>query len=165
MNYLLEAASIYDDIRRMIYENSLISRHAELEKKYNLGNITLKEMMEAEKIVDGVAKERGWYFHGSTSILEIGDEILPPDQTDKLQEIGRKKNLDKVFFTDSRGSAKIYAGRAVNVFGGSPIVYYVKPMSRIEVINNRPGTEVYASSHAKAQKSDPFTPPLSKRFD
>ena len=35
--------------------------------------------------------------------------------TGRLSEEGRKKNLDRVFFTSSIGSARIYAGRAAAV--------------------------------------------------
>jgi len=37
---------------------------------------------------------------------------LPPANTGNISEKGRKKNLDKVFFTKDLKSAKIYADRA-----------------------------------------------------
>ena len=53
------------------------------------------------------------------------------------QEKGRKKNLDKIFYTTDKNSAKIYAGRAVRRFGGNPIIVRAIPMGDIDVINNK----------------------------
>ncbi len=92
-------------------------------------------------------EERNFY-HGSSSELKIGFKLLPPSITGNLQEKGRKKNLDKVFFTASKKSALIYAGRAVNVFGGVKVIYRVIPMSEITMINKNKGTEVYACDWA-----------------
>lgn len=92
-------------------------------------------------------EERNFY-HGSSSAVKIDFKLLPPSMTGKLQERGRKKNLDKVFFTTSKKSALIYAGRAVNVFGGKKVLYRVIPMSKITVINKGKGTEVYTCNWA-----------------
>jgi len=91
------------------------------------------------------------YYHGTSDVfgLGIGDYILPPEGTSNIQEIGRKKNLDKVFFTISSSSARIYSGRAVRVFGGNPIVYEVDPIGDIFFLNSDKGTEVAYSDSAK----------------
>ena len=46
---------------------------------------------------------------------------------------GRKKNVDKVYFTDSLLSAQKYAVKAAEKYGGTPVVYEVKPVG--EYIN------------------------------
>lgn len=94
------------------------------------------------------------FYHGtSTSFnLEPGDSILPPDETDKLSEKGRKKNLDKVFFTQDPKSAKIYADKARIQFGGESIVYEVIPAVPIEWLNKTPGTTVAMAPGARISK-------------
>src|SRR5258707_501210 len=82
------------------------------------------------------------YYHG-TSNNNITTKILPPSVTNCISEIGRKKNLDKVFFTTSFKSAMIYAKRAANQYGGSPRVVIVEPKGNIVCLNSTPGTEVY----------------------
>jgi hypothetical protein len=91
------------------------------------------------------------FYHGTSTILglEPGMTLLPPDQTEKISEKGRKKNLDKVFFTKDIGSAKIYAGRAVNQFGGKPTIFSIEPVGEIELINPTPGSTVFMSPSAK----------------
>lgn len=91
------------------------------------------------------------FYHGTSTILglEPGMTLLPPDQTEKISEKGRKKNLDKVFFTKDLGSAKIYAGRAVNQFGGKPTIFSIEPVGEIELINPTPGSTVFMSPSAK----------------
>ena len=59
------------------------------------------------------------YYHGTSTEADISYKLLPPSVTGVIQEAGRKKNLDAVFFTTDYGSAGIYAGRAVNRLGGS----------------------------------------------
>lgn len=90
------------------------------------------------------------FWHGTSTAVISQDEtaLLPPSHTKRLQEQGRKKNLDKVFFTKSPESAKIYAGRAVKRFGGKPIVIRAIPMGDIETLNDDEGTEVFASPWA-----------------
>ena len=83
------------------------------------------------------------YYHGSSVLLQKGDLLLPPAETGRLQEEGRKKNLDKVFFTRDFGSAKIYAGRSKQRFGGTRVVYEVEPIDEIVCVNDRKGTSVY----------------------
>lgn len=87
------------------------------------------------------------FYHGtSTNVVPKGTlKCLPYNCTGNIQEKGRKKNLDKIFFTDSYKSALIYAGRSVNQFGGEPIVYRLIPMGEIEKINDIVGSKVYAA--------------------
>lgn len=89
----------------------------------------------------------GILYHG-TSSEEIKDEILPYTITGNIQEKDRKKNLDKVFFSKSKKSANIYAGRAFNTYGGIKVVHSVIPVGDIETINSAVGTEVYMSDYA-----------------
>jgi hypothetical protein len=90
------------------------------------------------------------YYHGTTDIhgLNVGDLIKSSDSTGILQEKGRKRNLDKVFFTKDLGSAWIYAGRSVNMFGGNPIVCEISPIGEIEKINDKNGTSVFMAKEA-----------------
>lgn len=89
-----------------------------------------------------------FYYHGSSIDLDIGDYILPPLKTNKISEKGRKKNLDKVFFTKNEKLAKIYAGRAKNSIGGEKFIYTVKPIGDISVLSSRDGATVYMSDKA-----------------
>lgn len=91
------------------------------------------------------------FYHGTSSALGLqpGMKLLPPDQTDKISEKGRKKILNKVFFTKDLGSAKIYAGRAIHQFGGEPVVFAIEPEGEVEQINATPGTTVFMSPSAK----------------
>lgn len=92
------------------------------------------------------------FYHGTSIALKVGDLITPPNVTNMLQEKGRKKNLDKVFFTADFKSAKIYAGRAKSVFGGSSVVYEVEPIGEMTTLNEAKGTSVYFSNAAKIVK-------------
>lgn len=87
-------------------------------------------------------------YHGtSTAIgLSVGDIIRPPNQTDKLSEFGRKKNLDKVFLTPNFKYAKIYAGRSVRQFGGDPVVYEIKPVGA-ELYRSEAGDTIWVCDH------------------
>jgi hypothetical protein len=93
------------------------------------------------------------FYHGTSTALGLlpGGHLLPPNETEKISEKGRKKNLDKVFFTKDYGSAKIYAGRAIHQFGGNPVVYAVEPEGPVELVNATPGTTVFMSPKAKIQ--------------
>lgn len=86
------------------------------------------------------------YYHG-TSNNSITDRILPSSTTGCLSELGRKKNLDKVFFTTSYKSAMIYATRAANVYGGIPRVLCVKPVGDVVCLNATKGTDVFYSDY------------------
>lgn len=89
----------------------------------------------------------GILYHG-TSNNSIVKEVLPPNQTNTISEKGRKKNLDKVFFTRTYKSAEIYAGRSYNSYGGIKRVLPVIPVGRVEILNTEPGTEVFMSDYA-----------------
>ena len=99
-----------------------------------------------------VYQERRTYYHGSSTEAKITDRLLPPNMTGVLSELGRKKNLDKVFFTADIGSARIYAGRAVNKLGGNPVIYEVSPVGRIETLNDTQGTTVYYADWAYVKR-------------
>lgn len=90
------------------------------------------------------------FYHGSSdAVVNMkGFKLLPPNLTNVISEKGRKKNLNKVFFTTDIGYAKIYAGRTVQRFGGSPIVFRVIPMGSIEKIHEKDGHSVYYSDWA-----------------
>jgi DNA/RNA tunnel of bacterial DNA dependent RNA polymerase. len=89
------------------------------------------------------------YYHGTSSNLGIGDTLLPPNSTDKISELGRKKNLDKVFFTRDYKSAEIYAKKAVKRFGGDPVVFLIKPIGDLSVVQDMPGTTVFMADTAE----------------
>ena len=52
------------------------------------------------------------FYHGSCTAAGIENLLLPPEVSNTISERGRNKNLDRVFFTEDLGLAKIYAGRA-----------------------------------------------------
>lgn len=88
-------------------------------------------------------------YHGTNKMFAPGDILLPPSVSGEISEKGRKKNLDKVFFTADIGSARIYAGRAVNSFGeGSPKVYEVQPLGEFVWLNRNKGTTVLMAPKA-----------------
>lgn len=99
----------------------------------------------------------GPFYHGTSTNLDIEDKLLPPDMTDTIAEIGRKKNLDKVFFTSDYRSAHIYAQKATKAFGGQPIVYRVHPVGEIEIVQQKAGTTVYAAPWAYVEEMENIT--------
>lgn len=70
------------------------------------------------------------FYHGTSDTLKIGKVLLPPVITDNQRESWRKKYLDKVFFTSSLLSAEMYAKKACKKYGGSPVVYIVRPIGQ-----------------------------------
>lgn len=83
------------------------------------------------------------FYHGSSTACGIEHMLLPPELSDTLSEKGRNKNLDRVFFTEDIGLAKIYAGRAAKSLGGEPILYrVVSPIDPV-CMNSTPGATVY----------------------
>ena len=89
------------------------------------------------------------FFHGTSVKLKVGDFILPPEVTGVIQERGRKKNLNQVFFTADIGSARIYAGRAKNALGGNQhYVYSVVPIGNVCCISNTAGATVFMAPQA-----------------
>jgi hypothetical protein len=95
------------------------------------------------------------FYHGSSDAIinTQGIRLLPPNITNLISEKGRKKNLNKVFFTTNRKYANIYAGRAVQRFGGNPLVLRVIPMGSIEKIHDQEGQSVYYSDWAFIDRS------------
>jgi len=96
------------------------------------------------------------YYHGTTVDLQPGELLLPPSETGKISEKGRKKHLDKVFFTKDLNSAKIYAGRSGYSLGDIPVVYEVEPIGEIQPIQMKPGTTVLMAPRAKIIKKIPM---------
>lgn len=88
------------------------------------------------------------YYHGTSSALGITDRLLPPDNSGKLSEAGRRRNLDKVFVTKDIGSAEIYARKAVKRFGGKPVILTVDPEGDIVTLQSAPGTTVFMACGA-----------------
>ncbi len=76
------------------------------------------------------------FYHGTSTIKKEDYLLLPPSETGIIQEVGRKKNLNKVFFTPDLGTANIYAGRSMNVNGGSKAIFRVIPMGEVTRIND-----------------------------
>ena len=66
------------------------------------------------------------YYHGTSSIFNFSI-IKPSTETNIIREDFRKNNRNKVYITTSVDSAERYAQKAVDKFGGSPVVYEVKP--------------------------------------
>lgn len=100
------------------------------------------------------------YYHGTSTALGIEGELLPPSRTERLSEVGRKKNLDKVFFTRDKGSAEIYAKKAVKQFGGEPVIYIIEPVGNITVLQDTPGTTVFMADSANVVGTLPVTTKL-----
>ena len=71
------------------------------------------------------------YYHGTSDIFETGAYILPASRTHILREDWRKKDLDVVFSTISYKSAYMYAKKAAEKYGGSPVVYRVIPLGNV----------------------------------
>lgn len=71
------------------------------------------------------------YYHGTSTIFNIHRVILPPAITGNLREDWRKANLNQVYVTDSLLSAQKFAYKCADKYGGSPIVYKVKPIGNL----------------------------------
>lgn len=89
------------------------------------------------------------FYHGTNLDLRPGDLLKPPTDTNNISEKGRKKNLNKVFFTLDQNSAKIYAGRAVQALGGNPHIYIIEPIGDPEWVNKTKGTTVLMAPYAR----------------
>lgn len=88
------------------------------------------------------------YYHGSTTNANIKNMLCPPVDTGVISEVGRKKNLDRVFFTEDIGLAKIYAGRAARSYGGEPVIYRVVSPVDVVCLNDTKGATVYHAEWA-----------------
>ncbi|UES35602.1 hypothetical protein KKP3664_000063 [Citrobacter phage KKP_3664] len=89
-------------------------------------------------------EEHTVYYHGSCTAAGIESMLLPPCASETLSEKGRKKNLDRVFFTADIGLARIYAGRAARSIGGDPVLYRVGAVC----MNDDKGASVYHAAWA-----------------
>ena len=76
------------------------------------------------------------FYHGTSSVLQIDNILLPPYITYVKREEWRNKFDDKVFITNSVKSAIMYAKKACRKYGGKPVIYQVKPQDYLENINN-----------------------------
>lgn len=88
------------------------------------------------------------FYHGSCTEASIENMLIPPANTNVISEKGRKKNLDRVFFTTDIGLAKIYAGRASRSIGGEPVLYRVVSPVDTVCMNDAPGASVYHAAWA-----------------
>lgn len=86
------------------------------------------------------------YFHGTS--LNGLTKLLPPSVTNKLNEVGRKKNLDKVFFTKDRNHARVYAMKAVKQFGGSEHLYRVVFPQNVNCMSEIKGATIFTADCA-----------------
>ena len=104
------------------------------------------------------------FYHGTSTALGIEDALLPPEQSNRLSEVGRKKNLNKVFMTRDQKSAEIYAKKAVKQFGGEAVVYRVAPVGELTVLQDTPGTTVYMADGAKVLDRRMVDTPVRKDY-
>ena len=100
------------------------------------------------------------FYHGTSSALGITTALLPPEKTERLAELGRKRNLDKVFFTRDAKSAEIYAKKAVKRFGGKPVVLLVAPTGAIDIVQDTPGTTVLMADGGVVMATTPVLTPM-----
>lgn len=94
------------------------------------------------------------FYHGSCTLGLQGDMLLPPSETMTISEKGRKKNLDRVFFTKDIGLAKIYAGRAARSIGGEPTLYRVVAPVDVQCLSDVEGATVYHAAWAFVEKME-----------
>lgn len=92
------------------------------------------------------------YYHGSSSSANISHKLLPPVESGIISEKGRKKNLQKIFFTKDKGLAKIYSGRACRSYGGEPKLYRVVNPINVECLDDRAGASVFFADYAFAEE-------------
>lgn len=88
------------------------------------------------------------FYHGSSSNANIMNILCPPSETGVISEVGRKKNLSRVFFTEDIGLAKIYAGRASRSYGGEPRLYRVIAPVDVVCLSDVKGATVYHADWA-----------------
>ncbi len=92
------------------------------------------------------------FYHGTSTSTGIDFMLIPPNDSGTISEKGRKKNLDRVFFTTDLGLAKIYAGRASRSIGGKPVVYRVVSPVDVQCLNNADGASVYHAAWAFCER-------------
>lgn len=89
------------------------------------------------------------FYHGTSSKAGISDKILPPSyHSFGVNEEGRVKHADKVFFTTVKGYAEAYARRACKRVGGNPIVYKVE-CKNASLFSKTKGCDVWFGEKAK----------------
>lgn len=71
------------------------------------------------------------FYHG-TSIAGLS-VILPPSESGVQREDFRTKFQDCVFVTPLKKSAETYARKCASKFGGTPVVYEVRPINPSEI--------------------------------
>lgn len=98
--------------------------------------------------MDSLCRNHVEFFHGSCSAAGISNMLLPPSDSEILSEKGRKKNLDRIFFTADIGLARIYAGRASRSIGGEPKLYRVISPVDTVCMNDDQGASVFHASWA-----------------
>lgn len=92
------------------------------------------------------------FYHGTSSSANVSGQLLPSSKTGVLSERNRKRNLDRVFFTEDIGLAKIYAGRAVNSMGGLPEIFIVIDPLDAVCLRDDPGASVWHCESANCKK-------------
>jgi len=75
------------------------------------------------------------FYHGTTDIIPIEDNILLPANITGIQRESRLKHIDVVFLTNSKCSAKKFASKACFKYGGNPVVYECEPIGDVYHIN------------------------------
>lgn len=92
------------------------------------------------------------FYHGSCTEAGIENMLIPPFETGVLSEKGRNKNLNRVFFTEDIGLAKIYSGRAAKSIGGEPILLRVVAPVDPVCMNDASGASVWHADWAFCEK-------------
>ncbi len=84
------------------------------------------------------------FYHGTSSVAGIDKIIIPPKyHSFGVNEEGRMKHCEKVFFTTVKGYAEAYAR-----VGGTPVVYKVICKSPI-LMSKTKGCDVWYGDKAK----------------
>lgn len=88
------------------------------------------------------------FYHGTSSKSGVSEKILPPCQHNfGINEDGRVKHENKVFFTTNKGYAEAYARRCCKRVGGHPVVYEVFP-SHPKLMSKTKGCDVWYDNEA-----------------
>lgn len=103
------------------------------------------------KTFRGRLPPEGPYYHGTSTALNITDNLLPPSETGKQTE-RRVQRKGKIFLTTDLEYAKSYAERAVKVWGGKPVVFEVIPIENLKQMSGRPGQSVFHSTKVKIKQ-------------
>ena len=89
------------------------------------------------------------YYHGTSTALGM-TSLQPASETGKQTEI-RTQRRHRVFFTSNVVSAMTYARRAVNKWGGAPVVFRVEPNGSVKRLSSHgpPFGPVFHASSAR----------------